>query len=172
MIHTLQMQPLKPLMPDNAPIPAVATESLMRKHETSDRNPRNVLIIAVSAVGLIVLSLIIAGIAAIIFSARRPMQSMRPLGILTAPNLQPLARFPQPHLAVDDDHAQKTVLRAAQIAKLNSYGWVDRSNGIVHIPIDRAMDLILQNGLPTRTNGSPALDSSPLQLIQRIPEHP
>ncbi len=33
---------------------------------------------------------------------------------------------------------------------LHSYGWVDRSRGIVHIPIDRAMELLMEKGLPTR----------------------
>jgi hypothetical protein len=33
---------------------------------------------------------------------------------------------------------------------LNSYGWIDRKAGVVRIPIDRAMRLVLQRGLPTR----------------------
>ena len=33
---------------------------------------------------------------------------------------------------------------------LNSYGWVDPKAGVVRIPIDRAMDLLLQKGLPVR----------------------
>jgi len=38
---------------------------------------------------------------------------------------------------------------------LNSYGWIDRQNGIVRLPIDRAMELILQRGLPTRSSITP-----------------
>lgn len=33
---------------------------------------------------------------------------------------------------------------------LNSYGWVSKSTGVVQIPIDRAMDLLIQKGLPYR----------------------
>ena len=33
---------------------------------------------------------------------------------------------------------------------LHSYGWVDQSAGVVRIPIDRAMELLAQRGLPTR----------------------
>src|SRR5581483_882040 len=98
----------------------------------------------------------------------RRMQEMHSLGIILAPNLKPLARFPKPNLQVDDDHAQMASLLAAQNEKLNSYGWIDRSNGIVRIPIDRAMDLILERGLPTRTNGNSQTDGTPLQLIQNI----
>jgi len=32
-------------------------------------------------------------------------------------------------------------LRAAEDARLHGYGWVDRSGGVVHIPIERAMEL-------------------------------
>ena len=32
---------------------------------------------------------------------------------------------------------------------LNTYGWIDRQNGIVRLPIDRAMELLLERGLPT-----------------------
>jgi hypothetical protein len=34
---------------------------------------------------------------------------------------------------------------------LNTYGWIDRQNGIVRLPIDRAMELLLERGLPTRS---------------------
>jgi hypothetical protein len=36
---------------------------------------------------------------------------------------------------------------------LTTYGWVNRARGVVRIPIDRAMQLVLQRGLPTRTAG-------------------
>jgi hypothetical protein len=38
---------------------------------------------------------------------------------------------------------------------LNSYGWIDRQNGIVRLPIDRAMELLLERGLPTRPTNTP-----------------
>src|SRR4051794_35928408 len=40
--------------------------------------------------------------------------------------------------------------RAAEETQLNSYGWVDKKAGLVRIPIERAMDLIAEGGLPTR----------------------
>jgi hypothetical protein len=36
----------------------------------------------------------------------------------------------------------------SQQGLLNSFGWVDRQNGIVRLPIDRAMKLLLERGLP------------------------
>jgi hypothetical protein len=42
---------------------------------------------------------------------------------------------------------------------LHGYGWVNEAGGVVHIPIERAMELTLQRGLPTRAEGAalPAL---------------
>jgi hypothetical protein len=36
---------------------------------------------------------------------------------------------------------------------LNSYGWVDQKAGIVRIPIERAMDIVAQRGLPAPPPG-------------------
>jgi hypothetical protein len=32
--------------------------------------------------------------------------------------------------------------------QLNSYGWVDEKAGVAHIPIERAMELMVQRGIP------------------------
>ncbi len=37
--------------------------------------------------------------------------------------------------------------RDAEIERLSSYGWMDRSSGAVHVPIERAMDLIAVRGV-------------------------
>lgn len=39
-------------------------------------------------------------------------------------------------------------VHAQERERLTSYGWVDKQNGIVHIPIERAIELTLQQGLP------------------------
>jgi hypothetical protein len=40
------------------------------------------------------------------------------------------------------------VLREQQERRLHSYGWVDKEKGLVHIPIDRALDLSLRGERP------------------------
>lgn len=42
------------------------------------------------------------------------------------------------------------MLRQGEAEKLDSYGWVDKEGGVARIPIDRAMDVVLQRGLPVR----------------------
>jgi hypothetical protein len=37
--------------------------------------------------------------------------------------------------------------RDGQREQLESYGWVDKEGGVVRIPIERAMDLVLERGL-------------------------
>ena len=46
-------------------------------------------------------------------------------------------------------------LRAREDQILNSYQWVDRSAGIVRIPIAEAMKLTVERGLPVRPSGQP-----------------
>lgn len=39
-------------------------------------------------------------------------------------------------------------MRAAENSELHTYGWIDRQKGVVHIPIEQAMTLLVQRGLP------------------------
>lgn len=41
-------------------------------------------------------------------------------------------------------------LRREQGGRVNSYGWINEADGRAHIPVDRAMDLVLEEGLPHR----------------------
>ncbi len=41
-------------------------------------------------------------------------------------------------------------MRTAEDGVLHSYGWVNRREGIVRIPIDRALELVAKYGLPAR----------------------
>ena len=60
---------------------------------------------------------------------------------------------PNPRLQVHPTRELKELLNGED-DQLNSYGWVDQKDGIVRIPIDRAMDLLLKKGLPVRS-GTP-----------------
>jgi hypothetical protein len=41
-------------------------------------------------------------------------------------------------------------LRAEEAGALQSYAWVDRDGGVVRIPIERAMALLAERGLPAQ----------------------
>jgi hypothetical protein len=57
--------------------------------------------------------------------------------------------IPEPHLQVDPP-AELQAQRAAERARLSSYGFVDREHGFVHIPIEVAKRRLLERGLPMR----------------------
>jgi len=65
------------------------------------------------------------------------------------PPQYPQTAFPDPRLETDE-RTQLNSIRIAEEQKLNSYGWVDEKAGTVHIPIERAMELLAQRGLPLR----------------------
>jgi hypothetical protein len=44
--------------------------------------------------------------------------------------------------------------QTAERERLTTYGWMDRGTGVVHIPIDRAIDLIAERGVAPLPAGS------------------
>jgi hypothetical protein len=60
-------------------------------------------------------------------------------------------RFPTPRLQTDDGNQDVADLHAREDLLLENYSWVDRSQGKVRIPIERAMQLIAKQGLPVAT---------------------
>ncbi len=64
---------------------------------------------------------------------------------------------PQPRLQ-PNPVADYNVYRLSAGETLNSYGWVDQKAGIARIPIDKAMDLVAERGLPWKM---PATGTAP-----------
>jgi hypothetical protein len=60
---------------------------------------------------------------------------------------------PEPRLQTNP-RADLADLRAQEEKVLETYGWVDKNGSIVRIPIDEAMKLVVQRGLPTRPRGN------------------
>jgi hypothetical protein len=59
-----------------------------------------------------------------------------------------VTKFPQPRLE-SHETGEIDAFRLQEAQRLQSYGWVDQEAGVVRIPIDRAMELLAQRGLPT-----------------------
>jgi hypothetical protein len=64
-------------------------------------------------------------------------------------------QFPEPRLE-QNERGQLGDVVEAQDRILASYDWVDQKNGIVRIPIDQAMALLVQRGLPVLPQGEAA----------------
>src|ERR1700720_1127100 len=65
----------------------------------------------------------------------------------------PHSVFPNPKLE-EDERGQLNDIRMNEEKMLYSYGWVDEKAGTVRIPIEHAMDLLVQRGLPVRPQGA------------------
>jgi hypothetical protein len=70
--------------------------------------------------------------------------------------------FPQPRLE-ENERTQLHQFIETEDARLTTYNWVDKNKGVVQIPIERAMDLIVQRGLPVRPGSPEAQDSTQSQ---------
>lgn len=75
----------------------------------------------------------------------------------TAAQKYPLAvgrtkEAPLPHLQTQP-FKDVYQLRLGEDKRLESYEWVDKEGGVTRIPIDRAMEILLERGFPARTEG-------------------
>ena len=61
---------------------------------------------------------------------------------------QMTARFPTPRLQTDDGNQEIADMHAREDLLLDHYSYADKAAGTVRIPIERAMELIAQRGLP------------------------
>jgi hypothetical protein len=54
----------------------------------------------------------------------------------------------------DNERGQFSDYLMNQEKHLNSYGWVDEQSGVAYIPIERAMELTVERGLPVLPKGA------------------
>ena len=123
-------------------------------YEVTDVKPRGIVIFLI---GLGVLTLILVVLLRAIFSmleARAVRHDrVEPVPVEREAALRgdrhPLEPPPDPLLQANPEDAL-AAMRAQEARLLGTYGWVSREAGVARIPIDRAMDLVLERGLPAR----------------------
>jgi hypothetical protein len=116
-------------------------------YERTDFSARGVLIFAA---GLIVMTGLSALLVAVFMHYWTVLYPLR----LTRPLWQDPRRAPAPRLQTSPSIDLET-LRKQDEGMLHQYGWIDREAGVVRIPIERAMELVVQRGLPVRTKPNP-----------------
>ena len=57
---------------------------------------------------------------------------------------------PEPRLQVDEKRTLQQQ-RAIDQVTVTEYAWIDKGSGVVRIPVERAVDLMAERGLPSRT---------------------
>jgi hypothetical protein len=134
--------------------------------EHEDLNPRAVFTFLVAlAVICIAAAFIVAGMYKYLDAYQREHQPpQNPLVVPKVEKTRPTAAetraeikqtFPEPRLE-EDERSQLDGFLAQENRELNSYGWVDEKAGVAHIPIDRAMELTVQRGLPVISQNAQA----------------
>jgi hypothetical protein len=115
-------------------------------HETSDVNVRAIFMFTV---GLTVTTLFFSFLVWVLFQYFQAREAKRvvpeyPLAATQETRLPPEPRLQTaPREDLQDLHTQEDRI-------LNSYGWTDKNAGVARIPIEEAMKLTVQRGLPSR----------------------
>jgi hypothetical protein len=132
--------------------------------ETEDLSPLGVFyFMAGLAVVGVVIYLIILGMYRFLDNYDRSHQPpVNPMAVTTNVNPKTMTfrditdqigkTFPKPVLEYSEQ-MQFTSEVEKQDKALESYDWVDQKNGVVRIPIERAMDMLVQRGLPVLPQG-------------------
>ena len=140
----------------------LAARSAESGHEVSDISPLRVALTGLVLAAVIVMTLLVAYGLFYFFhgSENRARPAPSPLSYAPEP-------VPEPRLEVAPGEELKA-LRADEDAALKTYGWVDQEKGVVRIPIDRAIDILAERGLPTRrTKSAPAAENQRPQKGER-----
>jgi hypothetical protein len=98
----------------------------------------------VIAVGVISLAVFAVGSIWSVAILREKQKEMNPSGRVTLP-----AELGQEEIGIVDQvpfdlNRWVHKYKQEQEQRLDSYGWVDRKAGTIHVPIDRAMELLVQ----------------------------
>jgi hypothetical protein len=123
--------------------------------EQQDLSPQGIFAFLVSLlVGGVIVYFIIWGLYHFMEARQRehqPQQSPLVKQVETDTRIvspEEITNFPQPRLE-RNERIEINDFRLKEEQTLNSYGWIDQKAGVAHIPIERAMQLVAQRGLPT-----------------------
>lgn len=149
--------------------PSDPRQHLVRDHERRDANAKWIFAVIIC---LFISAMAMHGILAGFLSALKhkpfPQDQWRPIQGIARAAPKP-APFPVLQVSPPLD---LSAFREREQRELESYGWINRTSGIVRVPIELAMDLVLKEGLPVRTNvHSNVVGPSSYQLIQQRPNH-
>jgi len=122
--------------------PEIPVEALERQHEQRDLR---IGVLMAGLAGLALLTVAAIWLMAVLFNDLERRTAARQPAI--SPLIQTDVKPPQPRLETAPGQILSR-LRALEEVQLTSYGWVDRKTRIAHLPIERAMRIVAQRGLP------------------------
>jgi hypothetical protein len=114
-----------------------------RKYETSDAHFKNVFVTGVALLGIMVFGLLLSWGVYTLWSHYTAAPGTR-AETLTRPDLS--KQPPGPNLQANP-HAALLAMRRAEDSVLTRYAWINKDSGIVQVPVERAMELLVRKGL-------------------------
>ena len=132
--------------------------------ETEDLSPQGVFyfMAGLGVVGVVIYFIILGTYRFLDSYDRTHQPPANPMAVTTGVNPKTMTfhditeqiekTFPKPVLEYSEQ-TQFTSEVEKQDKVLESYDWVDQKNGVVRIPIERAMDVLAQRGLPVVPQG-------------------
>ena len=115
-------------------------------HEERDVRVRPIVL---AVVGLATVSVAAFVLMHLLFNLLAVMQSKETAAPSPLAGAYGLKEPPEPRLQTSPIHDLQE-LRARDAAALHEYAWGDREAGVVRIPIDRAIAVLAERGLPAR----------------------
>lgn len=92
-------------------------------------------------------------------NADRPVFDNASAPLMDAPNaLEQRGRRPAGPELLTNEPLWLRGIRARQLTATTTYGWANKDAGVVHMPIERAKQLILDGGLPATAEPAVAVD--------------
>lgn len=131
-------------MAEHKPQP-IPEESLKLGYEVRDASIRLILWLSVGIIGLVVVAFVVIALFYNFLNMSQAAQLGPP-----PPLLEEAQGLPPGPLLQRDPALEWREMHSQQDAILNNYGWVDKDAGVIHIPIERAIELTLERGLPSR----------------------
>lgn len=126
------------------------SENPKHRHETREAVPRYILYFAGAVAITVIAGFVVSWLTLIYF--RHHQKYPAPESAISRGRVLPPPGMPQLQAR---PNADLQVYLNKQHEILDSYGWVNRKKGVVRIPIQRAMDVLLQQGLPARNSKTP-----------------
>jgi hypothetical protein len=114
-------------------------------HETRDASVLGIILTGVGlAIGAAIALSIVYGIFRFLSTQELTTAPPNPMAETNRQQFPPAPRIEEhPAVEIQELHAKEDSL-------LSTYGWTDKTAGVVRIPIDRAIELELQRGFPVR----------------------
>jgi hypothetical protein len=133
---------------------AAAAPHPAHQHESRDADIRKLAYLALGILALIIFGFVVTEIVFYVFVGRQKV-TPSPQALFIAGRQMP----PPPRLEERSGLNLRPYMQEENHI-LNSYGWVNRKAGIVRVPINQAITLLLQQGLPVRKPGQMTLAPS------------